>query len=126
MNEMVNNARVLLERLEKSTWSELLVRTAQGTIFIAKSGGGANPMREAAESGEQTVISAPHLGSVISVAAVGSEVLEGGEVCRLSVLGETVGVPTSAAGIIEKTFVSEGMLVEFETPLVVISSARGS
>jgi biotin carboxyl carrier protein len=127
VRSLVNDARVLLAQLRRSQWGELHVRTPQGEIFIARHGGGPNPMRRVAtDAAESTapeaghVVRAPHVGTVLAALPVRTAVAIDMIVCRLAVLGEVIEVSSPHAGVVGEVFVMEGALVEYESPLVTV------
>ncbi len=139
VRSVVNDARVLLGLLQRSQWGDLHVRTPNGEIFIARHGGGPNPifLRDVAtqanaapgaepEAGAITgrMIRAPHVASVIEILAAQSEVEVGTVICRLGVLGEIVEVVSPHSGVVGELLAAHGTLVEYDTPLVTIISSQ--
>ena len=133
MKVMVDNARVLLAQFARSDWRELHVHTPDGEIFIARAGGGANPMLRPA-AGEAALppvaadaalvtIAAPHVATVAWILAPGSPVGVGTVVARLDLLGETVEVSSAGAGVVAARHVADGDFVEYDAPLLAISPA---
>lgn len=133
MKVMIDNARVLLGHFVRSDWREMHVRTPDGEIFIARHGGGANPMlgsvagdaaaSTAAMDAARVTIAAPHVATVAWIIAPGTPVGDGTVVARLDLLGETVEVSTARAGVVTECHVADGDFVEFEAPLLAISPA---
>lgn len=134
VRSLVNDARVLLGQLQRSQWGELHLRTPQGEIFIARHGGGPNPMRRgttkavaaAEDAGAASmvaaghVVRAPHVGTVLAVLPAQARVEADGVVCRLSVLGEVIVVSSPHAGVVGEVFAADGALVEYESSLCTI------
>lgn len=130
MKHMIDNARVLLAQLVRSDWRELHVRTPDGEIFIARDGGGPNPMRQAAgaaaplaDDANLLTVAAPHVADVAWLLPVGATVAAGGVVARLDLLGETVEVSAGEAGTVARWFATVGDCVEYDAPLVGIARA---
>jgi hypothetical protein len=131
MKYMVDNARALLAQFARSDWRELHVRTPDGEIFIARDGGGPNPMllpaggaAPPADDANLLTVAAPHVADVAWLLPVGATVAAGGVVARLDLLGEPIDVRCDEGGVVAARFANDGDLVEFETPLVRV--ARGS
>jgi acetyl-CoA carboxylase biotin carboxyl carrier protein len=128
MNPVLVEVSELLRRFADADWRDLYVRTARYTLFIAKAGGGPNPMLRPAGQSEAVArqslgytIAAPHVGTVASIAPVGEEVESGSSVIRLAVLGETVEVRSEHAGIVTDLLAQPGDLVQYDTPLLRIA-----
>ena len=118
---ILNDARVLLAELARSPYADIHVRTAAGEMFLAKPHGGANPMR-ASDDRPRVTITAPHVATVISLAAPGSAMAAGAVVARLAVLDETIEVASEDAGFVAEVLASAGDLVDFDAPLLTISA----
>jgi biotin carboxyl carrier protein len=131
MNPVLVEVSELLRRFAGADWRDLYVRTARYTLFIAKAGGAPNPMLGPAVESEavarqslEYTITAPHVGTVSSIAPVGAEIESGSSAIRLVVLGETIEVRSEHAGIVTDLLAQPGDLVQYETPLLRI--ARGA
>ena len=118
---MVDDARVLLAELARSPYADLHVRTAAGEIFLAKPHGRANPLR-ARDDRPRVTITAPHVATVVSVAAPGSAIAAGDVVARLEVLDEIIEVASEDAGVVAEVLASAGDLVDFDAVLLTLSA----
>lgn len=118
----VGNARALLDLFGRSPWRELHLRVGDEEMFLAKQGGGADPMRRAVDRRPaQPVLStvrAPHLATLALVGASGEEIAEGQVLAVLELLGEEIPLPAPATGIIGAAHAAAGALVEFDQPIV--------
>ena len=122
----IDDARALLDALLASDWRDIHVETGGTEIFIAREGGGANPMRASPEpAGEVSrkdkttlTVTAPHVATLVSVAAIGSVVTQGDTVATIVVLDEQEAVPAPVSGRVATVHVEEGALIEFKTPIL--------
>lgn len=126
----IDNARALMDGLLKSDWKELHVASDGLEVFIARDGAGPNPMlgevvtAAPATSAPPAVaaavkeITAPHVATLVSLVAEGTEVQAGDSVAVLSVLDEEEDLPAPAAGRVAGLLAQAGDLVEFGTPLL--------
>ncbi|MGH6650931.1 MAG: biotin/lipoyl-containing protein [Sphingopyxis sp.] len=123
----IDDLRALMTSFLDSDWSEAHVIDARGEIFIAREGGGPNPLLdevggyEAADvpaAGALRDLAAPHVATLVSILAPGDRVAAGAELARLSVLDEEQPFLSSAAGEVAEVCVSAGALVEHGTILV--------
>jgi acetyl-CoA carboxylase biotin carboxyl carrier protein len=117
MSTAVQDARLLLEQFRNSGWRDMHVRTTHFALFIAKPGGGPNPLRStpasAAIPSESKSIVAPHIGTVAWVEAVGAEVAPGATVARVEVLGTLIDIASEVSGRVHRVAAPIGTLVEF-------------
>jgi biotin carboxyl carrier protein len=116
-----------------SGWNEVCVTGVEGDYFLARQPGTVNPLL-AAETvsvavdpvsvpfGSTEIIKAPHVGTVAWLAEIGHSVAEGGAVARLTVLDETIDIPSTKAGTIAAHVAQVNDLAEFSTPLVELAS----
>ena len=129
MIEAITEIRALLLQFEKSRLKDFYLRTGEWCVFMARPGGGANPMAAStpAEVPAATVqtqpILAPHLGLFEPVYAAGDEVAQGAVVGRLDVLGRKTDVLADHAGKIASVNFAANDLVEYGEPLVEIAAA---
>lgn len=129
----VDDLRALMTSFLDGDWTETHVIDARGEIFIAREGGGPNPLLgeivadgyEAAESdaaaaatGALRDLSAPHVATLVSILAPGDQVAAGAELARLSVLDDDEPFLAPAAGAVVEVFVAAGALVEHGTVLI--------
>lgn len=123
----IDDLRALMTSFLESDWSEAHVIDARGEIFIAREGGGPNPLLgeiggyEAADvpaAGALRDLAAPHVATLVSILAPGDRVAAGAELARLSVLDEEESFLSPAAGEVAEVCISAGALVEHGTILV--------
>ena len=101
MSALISDVRALLREFKSSPWRELHCKTDQWSIFFAREGAGANPMRAAgrgAVSSELRTILAEHLGLFEPCVVDGAEILEGQPIGTLHVLDRKTEVLSPAAG----------------------------
>lgn len=129
---VIDDARALMDALLANDWSEVHVTGHDFEIFIAKEGGGANPMlgqdlgdgpNETLPAGPVKTLSAPHVATVEWVAEVGVRLEVGQSVVRLSVLDEVSELPAAAGGSVVRVHAVPGQMVEFGAPLVDVAEA---
>lgn len=128
----VDDLRALMTSFLDGDWSETHVIDARGEIFIAREGGGPNPLlREIADgydfadcagsaraSGALRDIAAPHVATLVSIVAPGAQVAAGAELARLSVLDEEETLLSPVAGEVVEVCTALGALVEHGTILI--------
>lgn len=126
----VDDLRALMTSFLDGDWSETHVIDARGEIFIAREGGGLNPLLgdggyEAADSGADVAatgvlrdLAAPHVATLLSILAPGDRVAAGAELARLSVLDEEEPFLSPSAGEVAEVCVAAGVLVEHGTVLI--------
>jgi biotin carboxyl carrier protein len=127
MSGTLQDVRALIVAIERSPWREIYVRTGGWSVFLAKPGGGPNPLRAPAAAvaarGDSVDVAAAHLGLFTSCLPVGTAVTAGSVVGLVEVLGSFTEVTSDMAGIIESVLADEGALVEYGAPLVRILPA---
>jgi len=110
-----------LQLFARGAWKSCHVRTGQLEIFVSRDARHENPMvaRGPAplESAGET-LSAPHIGTLIELAPIGSYIEEAGCYAALSLLDTRVELITDHAGTVADHFQPLGALVEFDQPLV--------
>jgi biotin carboxyl carrier protein len=131
----IADLRGLLFLVERSDWREFSLRTGDWSVFMARPGGGPDPMLSGGETVAEaapiaqapfappapaTTISAPHIATFVSALPVGSEVALGAALARIELLGETIDVTTENAGFVTAILVEPGALVEYGQPMVEI------
>lgn len=139
--QAINDARALLDTLLASGWQELHVVSGDTEIFLARQGGGANPMRVApapvsvqapvptqAAPGAvaiapaaETVVTAPHVATLVDALAPGEAVKAGQTIATLRVLDETETVEAPVAGTIVRVEAAAGDLLDYGAPLLCIA-----
>lgn len=135
MTTAIMDARAMLASFAKSSWRTLHIRTDAAELFLARTGGGANPMRPrpaavpavpapVAAAAVETVVSvtAPHVATFVSAEPVGTMVAAGQTVCRIDLLGEVIDVPAAQAGRVAGHPVAAGALVDHGQVLVTIAA----
>lgn len=139
-DQAINDARALLQTLMASDWREVHVRSGEAEIFIAREGGGANPMREPAPTAStaqtavavslaevkevsDTVVTAPHVATLMEALSAGSVVSAGQTVASLRVLDETQTVAAPVSGIIVRLSAAVGDLLDFKAPILSIAQS---
>ena len=126
----INDARALLDALLASDWRDVHVTSGGTEIFIARAGGGANPMRASAEpvvsvSGEAGMTStvAPHVATLVSVAQIGADLTQGDIAATIEVLGEEETILAPVSGRVAMVHVEKGGLIEFNMPILEIAAS---
>ena len=128
----VDDLRALMRSFLDGDWSETHVIEARGEIFIAREGGGPNPLLGEIADGSDRAdypgsapasvvlrdIAAPHVATLVSIVAAGEQVAAGAELARLSVLDEEETLLAPVAGEVAEVFAALGALVEHGTTLI--------
>ncbi|MGV1684865.1 acetyl-CoA carboxylase biotin carboxyl carrier protein [Sphingopyxis sp. NJF-3] len=125
MNLPVDDVRFLLGQFAKSPWRDLHCRTGAWTVFMAKPGGAANPLRAAVSAPAAPPrhdVTAPHLGLFARLVTVGDRVASGTPLCRLEKLDEHTDVVSDRDGRVVAIHRRDGDLVEYGEPLVEIEA----
>lgn len=133
----ITNARALLDVMQAGGWAEVRVTSEDGDYYFARNPGTSNPLVAPAATAvaagvapvaagtvqvTSVAVSAPHVGTVAWLAAVGQAVAEGEAVARLAVLDRTVEVPATRAGTVTVQLARLDDLAEFATPLVELAA----
>lgn len=125
----IDDARAFMDALLQSDWQELHIARNGFELFIARDGGGPNPMVEVAADDQAdspvaaaspVMISSPHVATVVWLAAQGDYVAAGEPVARLSVLDEEFEIKAGGSGRIRMVSAAPDQLVEFGLPLLQI------
>ena len=125
----IADARALLEVLSQNGWQEAHVIVGGTEIFIARDGGRVNPMRVAtaapslASLADRCIIdvTAPHVATLVGVAALGTQVFVGQTVATIAVLGKDEEVLALKAGTVFEVAAAPGDLLEFGTLILTLS-----
>jgi acetyl-CoA carboxylase biotin carboxyl carrier protein len=130
----VQDARALLKAMKSGDWQELHLVSGDTEIFVARSGGGANPMISPPQQGPvaataavqpapdtETIIAAPHVATLVDLLDVGSRVAAGEKVATLHVLDDAQDVEAPVAGVIASHKAQPGILVEYGDELLMIA-----
>ena len=135
LQSAIDDARALLDTLLTSGWQDIHVESGTTEIFIARDGGRSNPMRQvpafpvaasaAQEEPEDQVhsVTAPHVATVVDVAAIGTWVDDGARVATIRVLDVEEMVAAPHAGTIIAIHAEVGALVEFMTPILSLGAS---
>jgi biotin carboxyl carrier protein len=132
--QAITDARALLDTLLGSGWHELHVQSEDMEIFLARPGGGANPMRfvpavvvEApaaiTAAGAETVVKAPHVATLVDALPIGTTVTAGQKVATLRVLDEEEGLEAPCAGTVVRIGAEVGALLDFGAAVLTIAEA---
>lgn len=124
MNSTIEEVRALLASFTASPWRDLHFRSGGWSLFMAKTGGGANPML--ARAGQAVAaavaalrdVTAPHLGIFSARVAPGAEVEAGTVIGQVDKLGEATDVVSETAGRVAEVLLQDGDLAEYGAPLV--------
>lgn len=128
MAGVIADARVMLAALAASSWQECHIVTADTEIFIAKAGGGPNPMRQAdavprdANRSAGRPITAPHVATLVDILPPGSAVGAGQSIATIEVLGSELPVAAPSAGVLVSVEARPGALLEYGTLLATMQS----
>ncbi len=133
MDRAITDARALLDTLLTSDWQDMHVLSGGTEIFIARTGGRANPMRSASEplappspapvAAPETPITAQHVATLVDIAPVGTVVQAGQKVATIRVLDEEEALLAPVAGHITDSAAAEGALIEYGMTILRIAQA---
>ncbi len=132
--QAIDDARALLDTLLANDWQELHVVSGDTEIFLARNGGGANPMRAAPPAAPVAVppppspapasersVTAPHVATLVDALPVGTRVAAGDRVATLHVLDDREDVAAPVAGTILRVDATPGALLDYGASLLVIA-----
>ncbi len=129
----IDDARALLDTLLTSGWQQLHVASGDTEIFLARDGGGSNPMRAvaaapvvavpAAQDGPETAVPVPHVATFEQALAVGTEVVAGQTVATVRVLDAQEDITAPVSGTIVRVDAVPGALLEYGATLLSIAAA---
>jgi len=133
--EAINDARALLDALVVSEWREMHVVSGDSEIFLARKGGGENPMRRSsaplnaaappvpvpAASRAEMAVKVPHVATLVSALTVGTQVSAGQTVATLRVLGDESLLAATVSGTVVALDAKPGDLLDYDTPVVRIA-----
>lgn len=132
---IVTDTRALLRLFRQSGYADLHLRLGDYELFVARPGGGADPLRVAtaapqssaeaapAPAAAEQLLVAPHIASFVSALPIGSAVAAGDAVARIELLGEPIDLLAAQAGLVTEVFAEPGALVEYDVPLVRLLAA---
>jgi biotin carboxyl carrier protein len=129
----LNDARALLDTLVSQGWQSAVVRVGESEFLLSRDAllERGLPAEDAAEApgagpaaapAQLQTISAPHVGTLAEIAAVGSMVTKGEMVAVLAVLGERFEISASASGQVLGHKAELGALVEYGQVLAELTS----
>lgn len=134
----ITNARALLDAMLAGGWEQVCITGEEGDYFLARSPGTPNPLLApvavalpAVEpaAGQQTSarsqthnVKAPHVGTVVWIAAVGADIGKGEVAARIAVLDETMEIAASNGGVVSSHAARIGDLVEYGHDLVTLAA----
>ena len=110
---LINDARALLSTFVSGDASSLRTILRPGVELVIN--------RIAEPAAGSVTIKAPHLGTLVSIATVGSPFHAGDAIAQLAVLAEVRPVLAPFDGVVEASEASIGELIEFGGALVTIS-----
>lgn len=129
----IDDARALLDTLLTHGWQQLYLVSGDTEIFLARDGGGSNPMRmvaaapvvtaPAAQAGPETAVPVPHVATLEQVLAVGTHVIVGQTVATVRVLDEQEDIIAPVSGTIVRVDAAPGALLEYGATLLSIAGA---
>ena len=111
--------RALMTLFAKSDWKDIHVRTETIELFLANDDGCDNPM---AGSAFANSVRAPHLATIVALALPGTAVAIGEKVGTIELLSDQIDLIASISGIVAKTLAATGDLVDYDQPLLSLSS----
>jgi acetyl-CoA carboxylase biotin carboxyl carrier protein len=135
LQSAIDDARALLDTLLASDWQEIHVASGTTEIFIARDGGRPNPMRQAAVSPvaasggleapeeQAQAVTAPHVATIVSLVAIGTQVDSGARIATIRVLDTEEVVAAPWAGTVTAIHADVGALVEFKTPILSLGAS---
>ena len=119
----LNDARALLDTLVSQGWQSAVVRVGDSEFLLSRDAllerdiptdaVGEAAVAPLAASPQLQTVSAPHIGTLVEIAAVGSVITKGGLVAVLAVLGERVEIFAPESGRVLGHKVEPGALVEY-------------
>lgn len=110
----------------RSAWKTCHVRTGEMEIFVARDRDTPNPlMGEAPIAVAQPVtqLRAPHLGTLVALADVGTMLAPGQPYARLELLGEEIELLAETGGAVADHCLAVGTLAEYDQPLLGLCAA---
>jgi biotin carboxyl carrier protein len=127
----ITNARALLDAMVAGGWQQVCITGEDGDYFLARLPGTPNPLLApvaVAQAQVQSVtvptssqtIKAPHVGTIVWLAAVGEVVETGKAVARLAVLDERIEIVAAGGGTVSAHAGQVGDLVEYAGELVTL------
>ncbi|PXA83980.1 hypothetical protein DMC47_41775 [Nostoc sp. 3335mG] len=104
-----------------SPWKACHVRTDAMEIFVARDRSTPNPMTGEAPvpaAEPSMALRASHLGTLVSLAEIGTLLTAGEAYARLDLLGETIDLVAETGGRVMSHLLPVGALAEYDAPLV--------
>ncbi|WP_068086790.1 acetyl-CoA carboxylase biotin carboxyl carrier protein subunit [Novosphingobium rosa] len=117
-----HEARALLRQFQHSKARSCHIRTEALEIFFSRDASHRAPARAAppAKPSTASALAAPHLATVVDLAAVGSQVRAGEAVGQLRVLDRQAPLLAASDGIVAEQHVAPGALVEYGQTLLTL------
>ena len=133
METLIREMRAMILQFEHSPLKDLYFRRGDWAVFLARPGGGANPMLAAdddaaapivaAVAAPRVLLSAPHLGLFEPACAAGDTVAAGALLGTIDVLGRRTDVLAQVSGRIAEVLVAANDLVEYGAALIEMETA---
>lgn len=131
METLIREMRAMLLQFKHSPLKDLYFRRGDWAVFLARPGGGANPMLAtedtaptvAAAPAPRVLLSAPHLGLFEPACAAGDTVAAGALLGTIDVLGRRTDVLAQVSGRIAQVLVPANDLVEYGATLIEMETA---
>lgn len=132
MSTLVSDTRALMRMFVQSSYRDLYIRSGDVRIFMARDGGGVNPMMATARiapaancvphAGTTWQLTAPHVATLIWTAAAGDFVEQGAAIARIALLDEEIELTADAGGTVQAVRVFPGGLIEFDDVILTVES----
>ena len=108
----------------QSDWASCHVRNGVIEMFVARTAGHPNPMLDAEGEDttvrDETMLIAPHLGTLVELAAVGSRVTAGGRYGVIELLGEPIDLVADRDGTVGQHVGRPGAFVQYQEVLATL------
>lgn len=129
MSETIDDVRAILRDFRASPWRDLFVKSNDWQLFLAKPGGGPNPLQAVAcmPDDEEAIAAgvcatAPHAGVFVPQVQAQQTVSQGDLLGSVRVLDRETPILADAPGVIQ-WLRAEGTFVEFANELVRIEQS---
>jgi biotin carboxyl carrier protein len=120
----LNEAAAFFDFFLQSDWASCHVRNGAIEMFVARTAGHPNPMLDAGGEdtavSEETMLIAPHLGTLVELVAVGSRVTAGERYGVIELLGEPIDLVADHDGTVVRHISRPGSLVQYEEVLATL------
>lgn len=118
---LIEEALAFFQHFADGTWKSCHVRTPVLEIFVSREVGPGNPMAQLTAD-RRVTLRAPHLGTLIELAPVGSLIVADGTYGILSLLEDRIDLIADEAGIVVDHLAALSSLVEYDQALVGLRS----